>query len=186
MTTASPSPPEPARPLYDFSIVRELRKRAGLTIGALSERSGVSSAVISRLERNQATAELETLYRIGRAFGLSATEIIALAESRIAHKTAEDRYQSDGFRFRAVRFGSLACFLGEAPAGAHVSRPEIHQDDYETCWVLDGRIRLALPHEAYELEPGESVQFDAAQPHTYHALADSRIILVHIRKNKRF
>ncbi|RKX92599.1 MAG: hypothetical protein DRZ90_13690, partial [Spirochaetes bacterium] len=37
---------------YDFSILRNLRKRSGFTIADVSEKSGVSQAVISKLERN--------------------------------------------------------------------------------------------------------------------------------------
>ena len=55
--------------MFDFSVLRELRKREGLTIEATSKRSGVSPAVISKLERNQTRAELETLFRISRVFG---------------------------------------------------------------------------------------------------------------------
>jgi len=38
--------------MYDFSILRDLRKRSGLNIADVSARSGVSAAVISKLERN--------------------------------------------------------------------------------------------------------------------------------------
>ena len=44
--------------MYDFSFLRQLRKRDDLTIGAVSARSGISAAVISKLERNQTRAEL--------------------------------------------------------------------------------------------------------------------------------
>ena len=67
-----------AMPMFDFSILRTFRERAGLTIAALSERTGVSAAVISKLERNRTSAELPTLFRIARAFGMSATELLNL------------------------------------------------------------------------------------------------------------
>ena len=52
-----------------------------MTLADLSKASGVSGPVISKLERNQQSAELDTLYRLGRAFGMSATDLLALAES---------------------------------------------------------------------------------------------------------
>ena len=173
-------------PMYDFSFLRELRKHEGLTIGDVSERSGISAAVISKLERNRSGVELGTLFKLGRTFDMSATDLIALAESRLAHKKQSHTYSSDGFRFKKIDYANLSCFLAEAKAGAEVSRPEIHQDDYEICWVLKGRIRLRLPHEQFVLKAGESVQFDAIQAHTYEALADTRLILIHLRKGKRF
>jgi len=168
--------------MYDFSILREIRKREGLTLDEVSSRSGISISVISRLERNQSSAELETLFKLGRVFGMSATDLLALTESRMAHQKIEESYRSDGFQFRVIRFAKHACFLGTAKAGSRIRKPEIHHDDHETCWVTSGRIRLELPHESVELAAGESIQFDAIQEHSYEALEDSKLILVHLKK----
>ncbi len=47
--------------ICDFRTLRELRKSHALSIVELSEQSGVSASVISKLERNQTKAELDTL-----------------------------------------------------------------------------------------------------------------------------
>lgn len=177
--------PRPA-PKFDFSVLRRLRGQHELTLAALSEASGVSVGVISKLERNQQSAELDTLYRLARAFGLSATDLLALAESPLAHRTEEKAYRSGEFRFRQVKYANVVALLGTAPAGARVNRPEIHHDDTEVCWVTKGRLRLSLPHEDCILAAGESIQFDAIQQHTYEALADAEFVILHLRKDKRY
>src|SRR3974390_1585441 len=103
----------PAAPKFDFRVLRRLREQHNLTLAELSKASRVSTAVISKLERNQQSAELDTLYRLARAF-----------------------------RFRQVKYANVVALLGAAPAGAKVSRPEIHHDDTEVCWVTAGRLRL--------------------------------------------
>ena len=45
-------------PIWDFRLVRELRKREKMSLEQLSERSGVSVSVISKLERNSGQAEI--------------------------------------------------------------------------------------------------------------------------------
>ncbi len=177
---------EAAMPQFDFSVLREIRKRSEMTLGELSSRSGVSVAVISKLERNQTQAEVQTLYKIGRVFGMRATDILTLAEAPLANKKESEVYESEGFLFRAVRYSNANCLLGEASEGSRISKPEIHHDDYEICWVLKGRIRLTLPSETQELGPGQSIQFDAIQEHVYEVLEDCQFIIVHIRKDKRF
>jgi transcriptional regulator with XRE-family HTH domain len=172
--------------MFDFSILREIRKREGLTLDEVANRSGLSIAVISRLERNQTSAELETLYKLGRVFGMSATDLLGLTESRMAHRKLEETYRSDGFHFRMVRYTNHSCFIGEARAGARIRKPEIHHDDHETCWVIEGLIQVQLPHEVVRLRTGESLQFDAIQEHSYEALEDSRLIIVHLKKGKRY
>jgi transcriptional regulator with XRE-family HTH domain len=178
--------PRSEAPQFDFSVVRSLREQRELTLAQLSAASGVSVAVISKLERNQQSAELETIYRLARAFGLSATDLLALTESPLAHRTGEKSYRSGDFKFRQIRYANVVGLLGSAPAGSKVSRPEIHHDDTEVCWVIEGKLRLSLPHEEVLLAAGESIQFDAIQQHTYEALADSQFVILHLRKEKRY
>ncbi len=173
-------------PKFDFSVLRRLRQQHGLTLARLAKASKVSPAVISKLERNQQTAGLDTLYRLARSFGMSATELLSLAESPLAHRSREDGHRSGGFSFRRIRYANIVALRGTAPAGSRVSRPEIHRDDTEVCWILSGAIRLQLPHETCELRSGESIQFDAIQPHTYEALADTELVILHLRKEKRY
>jgi transcriptional regulator with XRE-family HTH domain len=172
--------------IYDFSFLRDLRRRDELTIQDVSTRSGISPAVISKLERNQTSAELETLFRLSRVFGMNATEMLALAETRTAQRATEASHVGGQFVFREIQYGNVRALLGTAPKGAKVSRPEIHRDDYEVCWVLSGRLSIALPHEQHQLKMGEAIQFDAILHHTYEALESSHILILHLRKGKRF
>ena len=172
--------------MYNFSVLRDLRKRADMTIANLSERTGISPAVISKLERNQTVAELKTIFRLARAFGLTAAELLALVESRTAQcKRETDRVVGD-FHFRQIEFANSKCFYADAPKGAKRSNPDAHRDDFETCWVLEGQLRLDLPYESHVLSAGDCLQFDAVFEHTYEVLEDCRIIIQHIHKQKRF
>jgi transcriptional regulator with XRE-family HTH domain len=173
-------------PMFDFAILRELRRREGLTLAALSQRTGVSPAVISKLERNQTVAELPTLFALSRGFGLNVTDLLKLAESRTAHRVAERAHRAGAFAFRSVEYGNLRVLVGRASAGGKVSHPEVHRDDYELCWVLTGRVRVVLPHEIHELGVGDCVQFDAILEHTYEVIEDCEILLLHLKKEKRF
>jgi transcriptional regulator with XRE-family HTH domain len=172
--------------MYNFSVVRDLRKREGMTIANLSEKTGISPAVISKLERNQAVAGLGTLFRLARAFGITAAELLALIESRTAQCKRESERIAGDFTFRMIEFSNSRCYYAEAPKGARRSNPDAHRDDYETCWVLEGSVKIVLPYETHILNAGDCLQFDALFEHTYEVLEDCRIILQHIHKQKRF
>ncbi len=172
--------------LFNFSVIRDLRKRHEMTIADLSARTGISPAVISKLERNQTVAELKTLFRLARAFGVTASEMLALVESRSAQvKSESDRIAGD-FHFRQIEFANCNCFYAEAPKGAQRSNPDAHRDDFEVCWVLEGSVQIKLPHEAHRLNAGQCLQFDAIFEHTYKVMEDCRFIIMHIHKPKRF
>jgi transcriptional regulator with XRE-family HTH domain len=172
--------------MYDFSILRALRQREGLTIANLSQRTGISPAVISKLERNQTSAELATLFCISRAFGMNTTDLLMLAESRTAHRTRARTRTSGAFLFREIHYANVQALVGEARAGGKVSNPEIHQDDLEVCWVLRGQIRVTLPHERHILKAGDGIQFDAILEHTYEVIEDCQLLILHLKKAKRF
>jgi transcriptional regulator with XRE-family HTH domain len=178
--------PSPSPPRYDFSVVRQLRQQEGQTLAQLSEACGISISVISKLERNQSTAELETIAKIAGAFGLAGSDLVSLAESPLAHRKTADGYQAEGFYFHRIRYANHHSFLGEAKKGATLSRPDAHGDDLETCWVINGGLRLTIGEQTLTLKAGESVQFDAIQEHTYEALDDTIFILLHLKKSNRF
>ncbi len=171
---------------FDFSIVRELRKRSGLTLAEVSDRTGLSPSVISKLERNQTSAELDTLFRLSRVFDLNTTDLIALAESRTAERSREKSYDSGSFHFESIRYNNCRVFRGRAPKGAAVARPDIHADNFELCWVQRGTLLVQLPKERHELHAGDSLQFDGALDHTYEALDDCDFLIIHLKKGKRF
>ena len=173
-------------PMCDFSVIRSLRKSRELTIAELCRKAQVAPAVLSRIERNQSSPELETLYRIAKAFGLTATDLLHLAESRTTHLTDEKDYHAGAFSFRRVDYGNIVCYIGTAPGGAQHSSAKAHADDYEICWVLEGAVQVTLPNESYRLERGRALQFDGVMDHRYEALSDSTLMIVHIKKEKRF
>jgi len=169
----------------DFSIVRTLRKKSGLTLEDVSRKSGISSATLSKLERNQHMVEIETLYRLARVFGLSASDLLNLAESCSAHTKNSDQYSSGPFEFERIQYQGLECFHARARTGSSLSRPEAHGDDFEICWVHSGKIRITLPHEQHTLNSGQALKFDAVLEHTYEIFEDSELTIMHIQKNNR-
>ncbi len=170
---------------YDFTILRSLRKTQGYTIADVAENSGISTAVISRIERNQAVPELETLGRMAKVFGMSATDLLGLAESRLAQITGAQQYTSGGFAFQNINFMNVQVFYGSGPAGAKASRPEVHHNDTEICWVITGKVEVVVGEDRYSLKSGEAIQFDAMLKHEYHALEDTKILTLHLHKGKR-
>lgn len=170
----------------DFSIVRELRKRQKMTLEDVSKKSGITIAGLSKLERNQNMIELDTLYRLARVFGLSATDLLSLAESCTAHLKTAKVYTSGPFDFIQVGFKGINCFLAEAKAGDSLSKPEAHGDEFEICWLYSGKIKIKLPREQHTLKPNQALRFDAALTHSYEILEDSKMSILHIEKTHRF
>lgn len=173
--------------ICDFSILRELRKANNLSIAELAQKSEVSTSVISKLERNCCRAEMETLFKIAKSFGLTLGDLISLAENRTSHSTSEESYQSGDFLIKKIAYGNVRCLHAFAKKGGKLSTPDIHKDDYELCWVRKGVIIIRLNNnEVHTLHYGMSIQFDALLNHTYEVLEDTELFITHIKKGKRF
>lgn len=166
--------------------MRDVRKQAGMTLDDVSRRSGLSIASLSRLERNQNIIELETLHRLARVFGLSASDLLSLAESPTVHVKSATTYQSGPFDFEKLSWQGIELFHATAKAGDSLQHPEAHGDDYEICWVRHGKLHLAFAREQHTLGPGQAAKFDAVLPHTYEAIEDTELVITHLQKTHRF
>lgn len=99
-----------ARQRPAWALVREARRRAGLTQAQLAERAGTSQPAIARYERATALPDLDTLHRIAEACGLELrlelTEPDAQREAaaRAAlERTVEERLQENERQIELVQ-----------------------------------------------------------------------------------
>ena len=58
------------------SRLRELRLKAGMSQEELAHRSGIDRTFVGRMERGERGVSLETLVKLGRVLGISASELI--------------------------------------------------------------------------------------------------------------
>ena len=145
-------------------VVREARVARGLSANALAEASGVSRAMIAKIERAEVQPTAALLARLSAALGLTLSELVARAEDagrRLARR-AEQPVWTDpetGYHRRAlspVSGGPLELVEVELPPGAEVSYPVdscvfLHQQ----LWVLEGRLRFVAADAVDELEAGD-------------------------------
>jgi transcriptional regulator with XRE-family HTH domain len=168
---------------YDFTIIRHIRKKLGLTIYGLSEKCGVSYVALSKLERNLGNPELKTLDKIARALGVQTHNLLALAEhDRPQVVTAERTVDEHGIHLNRATFEGIHVSQVTAAAGSLVSGDHEHQDDYEVCFVVKGKVRLTVRNSQYDILPGQAVRFDCIFEHRYEAIEDTEAIHVVMRK----
>lgn len=146
-----------------------LRAAAGWSLDDLAERSGVSRATLSRLERGETSPSAHLLHRLAQAHGITLSRLLADVESRPVRllREADQPCWADkkvGFE-RRMRCPPLAGFTTEvieatlAP-GAHLvyEQPSVMGLEHHLC-LLAGRLTLTLHGEAYGLGPGDTLSF---------------------------
>jgi transcriptional regulator with XRE-family HTH domain len=158
--------------------MRMLREARGLSLRDVAQRSGVSAAMLSQVERGETSPSIAVAGRIAAGLGLSLSQLLRLDEGQhvAVRRRAEHRtVRRDGHRYEEVTPGlpgeRVAMSMHALRAGARTGGagdPPLHDaGSRETVLVQSGRLVLELDGERYELAEGDTVTFDADLPHRF-------------------
>ncbi len=168
--------------------IRALRHRSGLSIGQVAEKTGLSKALISRLENGRVSPSIATLLKIAKELNIPVS---AFFDETSGHEGIVIVRQSE--RKPLVRMGTPFGYSYEALAHKKADKvmepfiaryppadasPEMFDHEGEEfVFVLYGRLRLIHGDHTFMLETGDSAYFDAAIPHRGYS-ADERECMV--------
>ena len=148
------------------------------------QHSGLSPALLPKLERGRLHPTLPTLLRIRMVFGVGLEHFFVAARPSYGVVRAKERLvfpeRLDG-REIAWEFESLDFAVTDRRLNAYrvtfpapPKRLRLHsQDDAEFVHVLSGRLVVTVAGDPQTLDTGDSIYFDARAPHGY-ARADGR------------
>jgi transcriptional regulator with XRE-family HTH domain len=164
MTTIQDTPLD-APGLRLAAQIRAEREARGWAIAELAERSGVSRAMISKVERAEASPTAALLGRLVGALGLTLSGLLARAEGLAGGAVARAAEQpvwrdpETGYRRRAVTPPGADPELVrvELPPGARVAYPAAtyRQTRGHSIWVLAGALRFREGEAVHLLDAGD-------------------------------
>lgn len=159
--------------------LQRLRTQQGWTLDDLAQRSGISRATLSRLERGETSPTASLLNRLCAAHGLSMSRLLAEVEARPVRKLplAEQalwRDRASGFVRRMVSPPSAGfaaeLIAAELPAGARIHYDQVSVPGLEHhLLLLEGRLALTLDGCRHELDAGDSLRYRLWSPSTFEA-----------------
>ncbi|MFJ4835011.1 helix-turn-helix domain-containing protein [Streptomyces sp. NPDC088747] len=189
MSTAEGSHPSPRGETDGLHVVapqlRELRRRASLTLEAAARDAGLSPAHLSRLETGQRQPSLPMLLALARIYGTTVSELLGetVAERDAVVRAADMEPTAAGGWTYWQAGGSgraMQALRVHVPHGSQGDIVRVHPGE-EWLHVLRGRLRLRLGDTAHVLAPGDSAHFDSLTPHRI-AAADrdgAELLFVH-------
>lgn len=162
--------------------VREFRLQAGLTVGQLAARSGLSKGMLSKMENAQASPSLATLARLSTALQVPITaffrgldeehDVLYIKAGQgmdIQHRgsRAGHRYQILGsMRGPQKRMEPILVTLMERSEVF----PAYQHPGTELIYMLAGKMEYGIGSATYLLEPGDALQFNGEVTHGPTAL----------------
>jgi transcriptional regulator with XRE-family HTH domain len=160
--------------------VRALREAMDLSLRELALRSGVSSAMLSQVERGETSPTLQVATRIAQGLELRLSQLLRLDESgSVTVVRAGERRAGgsprDGHRFEILtpplpgqRAELSLHTLAPGSATGGPSDPPLHEPgSRETTFVQSGGVVLVCDGRRHELAAGDCVTFDADLPHHF-------------------
>lgn len=159
----------------------QLRAARGLSLDQLAERSGISRATLSRLERGEASPTAAMLGRLCAAHGLTLSRLMAEVEEAapdLFPAAAQPRWTDPetGFRRRAVsppgpglRGELLEGLLPPGAAIAYAAPPLAGLEHH--LWLLEGALELTIGPVTHRLSPGDCLRYRLHGPNRFHCPA---------------
>lgn len=149
--------------------LRELRRRRGATLAAVSKTTGIPVSTLSRLESGRRKPSLKVLLPLARAYQMPLDELVGApaGDPRVYPRPTITRHGTTVIPLTR-RPGGLQAFKQILPAGPADREPDPRSHEgYHWLYVLNGRLRLVLGDHDLVLTPGEVAEFDTHLPHWF-------------------
>ncbi len=166
--------------------LRTLRTGKKLSLVELGEHSGLSTAMLSKIERGQMIPTLPTLLRIALVFGVGLEHFFAEADEKplasVVRKAERLRLPNRAgqhlptYLFESLDFPvtdrKMEAYLALFPMRSRPSEPHKH-DGAELIYVFKGELAVSIGEDEITLAEGDALYFDSAAPHSYRRTGKS-------------
>lgn len=168
--------------------MRTERERRRWTLAQLAEASGVSQAMISRIERGESSPTAVVVGKLSAAFQLSIASLVALPEEtqedtatgtagvRRLADASEWRDPDTGYRRRQITGPHFPAEIAEIrlPARTRVPYPAAaFAFVRQVVWVLDGRLTFHEGDTVHELDAGDTIELGEPTPRVFTNTTDA-------------
>lgn len=174
--------------------IRLLRQQRRLTLDALAERSGVSRAMLSKIERGENNPTLVVAVKIAIGLGITTSQLIGVEDRRDVVLVPKERRmvfrdRETGFErqllFPSFEGNSLDFVRHVLPPGVTSGDMPAHRRGTEKYIVVErGRLRVVLQTGEYVVEEGDALYFECDVPHRFENAGDvvcSYYLVIHSR-----
>ena len=168
--------------------LRGLRLKKSMGLVELGRHTGLSPAMLSKLERGKLFPTLPTLLRIAMVFSVGLDyfftnerkrRVVAIVRKQDRIRFPERPGSSDSsYWFESLDFAANERRLNAFLAEFHAIRSEklrLHQHNgVEFLYMMQGQIELTIGSETFVLDSGDAIYFDSGVRHGYRLIGKRR------------
>lgn len=169
--------------------ISELRHSKGITISSLADAAGLSTGLVSQIERGNGNPSYLTMLKLAQALEVPISHFFVTQDRSSSGRVVRSNARSQHLNFEGdISFevltpdlrGKLAMVWGTAaPGWTNKGAPYQHDGDgEESLLVLQGSLGVNVGEESYVLNAGDTITFASAESHWYENVGDENVILV--------
>lgn len=161
--------------------IRTIRLKKSMGLVELGKHTGLSAALLSKIERGKLIPTLPTLLRIAMVFGVGLEffftderkrHVVAVVRKGERKRFPERPAVADvAYFFESLDFKAqerkLNAYLAEFEQVAPEKLRPHHHPGIEFIYVFEGKLTLRVGSDEYELDEQDAIYFDSSVPHTY-------------------
>ena len=157
------------------SKIRELRQAQNISIEQLSEKTGLSTGLISQIERNITGPSVASMWKIAKALSVSMNYFFDEIEEDNPIVRRDQRKKimlpNSNITYELLspdlRDKKIECLLIEIEPGECSTEDQISHEGEECGYVIQGTLKVKWGNKEYVLGEGDSIYFDSTVPHRY-------------------
>lgn len=167
------------------SIISRERKQRQMTIAELAGKAGISSGLLSQLERGLGNPSIETLSQLARTLSIPIGTFFETANSppgEVIHPHSRRRLvlEDAGMTYQLLvpdMQGALSMLYIELPPGFSNANAPFNHHGEEVVFVLSGTIEIHIGDRQWLLNAGDSIRFQSTIDHWYRTF-DERVVVI--------
>lgn len=169
--------------------IRELRKIKGFSITDLSQKSGLSTGLISQIERNMVVPSIKVMWKIANILEVNigyffdennenTEEKIVVRKNLRKSINTNDFTKSYELLMPNLYNKSIEFLLITLNKETKKNKELVTHKGEECGYIVKGKMKVILENKEYILEEGDSFYFNSKIPHVYENYGYKECILV--------
>ena len=169
-----------------------LRKKLGISLEALAEKSGMTKSYLSKIERGLNTPSIAAALKLAKALNVKVEELFSEESARLDSYSLvrSDERQSLAANDQSLGYAVLARQVGERsmlpfmiyPPADFIDKAFKEHTGEEFLFVHEGQVEVDFMTERVLLNRGDALHFNAQKPHRIRSVGEQQaqlLVVVH-------
>lgn len=166
--------------------IREIRRKRGITLKELSEKTQLSVSFLSQVERGLCSMTLTSLKKIADALETPVGELVDVVEktSFVSHKSVQKLNLEKSFISYMPVSGKfdnrkLEGLILTMKANFYDQEVQVHEGE-EFYYIISGVATFVIDGQEYEVSEGEVIHFPSNLPHRTINKQDRELVMLSV------